>query len=367
MRAGSHPSILYRATAGLVAGAIALAGAPSIASAQDKPSADKPAGDKPAADKPAADKPPAAKPVPWKTRNEAKKAFDQGQKNFEAGDFAAAQENFQKANELVPSALAQFWLAMSLSKQQGKEAEAVTAFEAFLNNPEASQAGDEKIEQARSATEELRAKLVGHLSLTSEPAGATVTVDGVAQEGQTPMELKLPPGPHKLLITAAGHVPQELEVQAAGGEKLERQVTLAPEPPPEPPPAPAVEPAPAPPPPPPPAPEPRSKVPAYVTLGIAGAGAIVGTIFGLKALSAKSDFDDNPTEDNADEVERNALFADIAFGVAITVGITGVVLLTSSDEPIEEANYKKLPSKARLEVTPYVGPKGGGAAARVSF
>ena len=73
-------------------------------------------------------------------------------------------------------------------------------------------------------------------------------------------------------------------------------------------------------------------MPAYVTLGIAGAGAVVGTIFGLKALSAKSDFDDTPTRELADDTERNALIADMAFGVAITLGVTGIVLLTTDEE-----------------------------------
>lgn len=111
-------------------------------------------------------------------------------------------------------------------------------------------------------------------------------------------------------------------------------------------------------------------VPAYVTLGIAGAAAVVGTIFGVQALGAKSDFDDNPTTDAADDTERNALIADMAFGVAITLGVTGIVLLTSDDEPPPPS--AKAPSRfrnvgTRLDVMPYAGPKSGGAAARLTF
>ena len=106
-------------------------------------------------------------------------------------------------------------------------------------------------------------------------------------------------------------------------------------------------------------------VPAYVTLGIAGASAVLGTVFGIKALGAKSDFDDNPTTSKADDVERNALIADMAFGVAVTLGITGVVLLTTSDEPVE-AQAAKL-DKSRWQLAPYASPQGGGAAARFAF
>ncbi len=109
-------------------------------------------------------------------------------------------------------------------------------------------------------------------------------------------------------------------------------------------------------------------VPAYVTLGIAGAAAVVGTIFGVQALSSKSDFDKTPNTDKADDTERSALIADMAFGVAITLGVTGVVLLTSDDDPppAAAATLPKL-KRARLDLIPYGGPKSGGATARLTF
>jgi hypothetical protein len=129
----------------------------------------------------------------------------------------------------------------------------------------------------------------------------------------------------------------------------------------EPPPVVAAAPVAAPPPEaPPPKKEERSMVPAYVTLGIAGAGAIVGTIFGIQALNAKNDFNKTPTTELADKV------CDMAFGVAITLGVTGVVLLTSDDEPA--AASKPSPVKAaRLKLAPYVGKKSGGASAKLDF
>jgi hypothetical protein len=112
-------------------------------------------------------------------------------------------------------------------------------------------------------------------------------------------------------------------------------------------------------------------VPAYVTLGIAGAGLITGTIFGLQALSKRSDFDDNPTSEGADDVERNALIADMAFGIAITLGVTGVVLLTSDDAGASAAGQDKAAKRkspgTQVVVAPYAGPTGGGAAARMTF
>lgn len=100
-------------------------------------------------------------------------------------------------------------------------------------------------------------------------------------------------------------------------------------------------------------------MPAFVTLGIAGASAVVGTIFGIQALSAKSDFDDTPTRELADDTERNALIADMAFGVAVTLGVTGIVLLTTEPEPTETAT--------KLELMPYAGRDRGGAVLNLTF
>ena len=65
-------------------------------------------------------------------------------------------------------------------------------------------------------------------------------------------------------------------------------------------------------------------------------------------------------------MERNALIADMAFGVAVTLGITGIVLLTTSDEEATQQQAARL-EKPKWQLSPYVSPTGGGAAARVTF
>jgi len=112
-------------------------------------------------------------------------------------------------------------------------------------------------------------------------------------------------------------------------------------------------------------------VPAYVTLGIATVAAGTGTYFGIRALSAKGDFEDHPTTSKADDVENNALIADMAFGVAITLGVTGIVLLTAPDETQPTAAAKNTRTVAKgtpkLVVAPFVAPKSAGAGALLSF
>lgn len=377
-----HP-LLPRVVAAVTVGALVSASAAPVFAAdpaapapeKEKAAAPAKAEPKPAAvkaDAPKAEVKATAKPADKpkapdkKTKDAARKAYGEGDAAYKAGDFAGAYAGFSKANELIPSPQAAYWTAKAIDGE-GKIQEAITAYENLLADPGVATLGDEKTNDAKARIAELKSKLVGELSLQTTPLGATVSIDGAPQPGETPMILKLPPGPHKLTLVAAGFEPKEVDVDVKGGEKSEQKLELvAKAPPPPPPPEPVVE-APAPPPPPPP-PPPRSKVPAYITLGIAGAGAVVGTIFGVKALSAKSDFDKKPTGSAADDTERNALIADMAFGVAITLGVTGVVLLTSDDSAAPAAaKLDKLPKRAKLVVAPYATPKGGGAGMQYTF
>ena len=350
-----------RATAAILAGALASAALLPVAAAQGKSAPAKPPADAAAAPAP-------AKPPDKKTKDAARKAYAEGEKAYNAGDFAGAETNFKKAHDLIPTPHAEFWIAMSIAQQGGRDDEAAKALEAVLASPDSSKIGEDKLAEAKKKLAEIQAKQGGEIAIVSTPAGAQVTVDGQPQMGETPMTLKLKPGAHKVTVAAAGYETKTLDLDVKAGDKVEQKVELNSAemlPPPEPvPAAPAPEPAPTPPPAPPPA---KSKVPAYITLGVAGAGAIVGTFFGIKALSAKSDFEDAPTNDGADDVERNALIADMAFGVAITLGVTGIVLLTSSDGDSKESVSRNLPTRAKVNVAPYVTPQGGGAAARWTF
>jgi hypothetical protein len=339
---------------------------PAKAAPEAKPTAVKSADAKAPPAKAADAKAAAPKPLDKKTRDAARKAYGQGEKAYGEGKYADAYEGFSKANQAIPSPHALYWMAKSVDKQDKTE-EAIQAYERLLADPEASKAGDDKLLDARTRIEELKLKLVNIVDVTSVPAGAVVSVDGRPEPGVTPLTVKLQPGPHKLTVSATGYDTKEIAVDAKGGEKGEQRVELAVKPPPPPPPAPIVEQAPPPlPPPPAPPPEKRSMVPAYVTLGIATAGAVVGTVFGLKALSAKNDFNDRPTTSKADDAERNALISDMAFGVAITLGVTGIVLLTSDEEAPKET-AKHAPPKYKLEIDPYAGKTGGGARARLTF
>jgi formylglycine-generating enzyme required for sulfatase activity len=66
----------------------------------------------------------------------------------------------------------------------------------------------------------------GRLSVTSRPAGATVTV-GSEYRGTTPLELAVPPGaPLEVRVSLAGHATYSTEVAVAAGQRVEVQAPL---------------------------------------------------------------------------------------------------------------------------------------------
>lgn len=294
------------------------------------------------------------------TRASARTAYEEGTRLFEAGDFAGAYTQFKAANELVPAPHAQYYMALSLDRQ-GQGYEAALAYEQLLQDPELERIGQARVEEVRARHFELVKQHVGQLKLQTVPP-ATISVDGEPQ-GQTPVALKLRPGTHQLLLEADGYQTEQVEVAIAPGRTLDETLELQPVPPPAPPPPPVAAPSA---PPPPPAVEQRSLVPAYVLLGLTAVSAGVGAYYGVKALSAHNDYEDQPTDARADDVERYQLITDVALGAALTFGITSVVVLLDRGSSEKPATAAAAPRR-QLSLTPYATPWSAGAAAKITF
>ncbi|MDP9152019.1 MAG: PEGA domain-containing protein [Myxococcota bacterium] len=308
----------------------------------------------------------------------AKKHYSDGERKFKTGDFAGALGEFRAANDIKATPQAERYIGLS-EDALGHSVVAATWYEKFLAHVPDKMAtqGDE----VRRRLAEIKA-LPGKVHVDSSPPGASVTVDGKPQGIPTPTDLDLPPGAHKVTFTAAGRLPAERVIDVPFASTQTVSAELDPEPPPV-----------APPPPPPPvAPvletastpplltptaSPRSKIPAFVTGGLAIGAAAVGTVFGIKALGDKSDYDKNPTAQTADNGDTHALIADMAFGVALTFGITSAVLFLTKDEAATAkaggANVATSTSGGtkRQAVTilpaPFVGTHSGGASVVLQF
>jgi hypothetical protein len=144
-----------------------------------------------------------------------------------------------------------------------------------------------------------------------------------------------------------------------------------------PPPAPVV---PTPPAPPVDAPMPRlpppSRVPSYILWGVAGASLIVGASFGFAALSAKSDFDDDPTAARADTVHSRAVLADVGIGLGAILAVTGTIFFFAHDSG-EAGTHASAPASthpvtharvaAPWQVVPLITPNAGGGVISMRF
>lgn len=327
--------------------------------------------------------PPAAAVEPPKRKldkaalEEAKRAYAAGEAGYQAGDYKTAIKNFQDAQAIIPSALAAYWLALSF-KADGQVPEAIAEFKSLLASSAAQQRlGASKLAMANATLEELN-RTPGVITLGSEPAGATVSVDGEVRPGATPMAVEVAPGSHTLTVSLPGYQSMDLELDVPPGAKGEQTLTLTALPPPPAPPAGAAAPEAA-------APlqqqvvlqptgtsdKRRSKVPLYAVLGIAGAGAVVGGVFGVLALGNKSDFKKHPTNKTADDQERNATISDIGFGAAITFGLAALVMATDTEElpgtPAQPATASAHSQARQLAVSPYANTNGGGAEMKLQF
>jgi hypothetical protein len=306
-----------------------------------------------------AQQPDAKKELSEKERKKkAGKLYGEANKLFKEEKWAEAIEKFKAADESWPGA-APKWKIAEATDKLGDDAKTLEAYRTFVDSKPGAKYED-RVAVANKRIAEIEATMPATLTITVTPADAknlSVAVDGAKLEG-TSTELKA--GEHTVIITADGFQPKTEVLNLKGNEKKDLQIALAPVAKPAPPPPPKPTPKP---PEPKEEPETSSNIPAYVTLGIAGAGVVLGTVFGVMALGAKSDFDDSPTTENADDAERAALIADMSFGVALTFGITGAVLLFSGGDDDEESAE----TGARPVVVPYAGPTGGGVAATWTF
>lgn len=86
------------------------------------------------------------------------------------------------------------------------------------------------------------------------------------------------------------------------------------------------------------APAPRSPWPAYVLWAAGGAALVTGTVFGISALSAQSDYDAAPSFERADSVHDRAVVADVFLGLGLILGVTGTLFYVLDSNPEAHAS-----------------------------
>jgi len=297
----------------------------------------------------------------------ARTAYAAGQEAFAREDYEAALQAFEEAYTNVSNPIVLLSIAESAAKL-GHIVTALGAYDAYLKaRPDAPDR--EEVAQKRAAL--AASQTPAQLSITSEPAGAEVVLDGQLLSKVTPLSVEVRPGEHRVSLVLTGYETARLALALAASAREERSVVLKSAPGLVAPAAPQVKPsmlpssdldvdaaaaasvAP-----------PRAAI--ITTASLGAAGVIAGTVLGIFALKERSDFNNDPTEAGADRGERLALFSDVGFGVgAMSLITTAVLLFTHDEAPSDNADTDS--EEAWLQLIPSVSARSASATARVRF
>ncbi len=306
----------------------------------------------------------------------AKQAFADGKKAFEEEDYEGALEQFMLANDTLPNPFVYIKIGECYEKM-GNVPEAITWHEKYLEEkPDAANA-----KEVQAKIDELK-NMPGTVAATSTPEGASLVLDEEDTGKVTPAEIEAAPGQHTLVFKLDGYVEdsktfemtpggsQEIvvelaqaeeemiseeypdeEIEEEGGEEMPVEED--------------VEPA-------------KVNKGVWAAAGIAGAGIISATVFGILALNKEADFEDEkdqgPDEgetyseyrDRLDGIKSKgkgfAIACDVSWGVAAGATLAGIIVYyVTKPKPGKE---KKV---SNLSIAPLLSSKSTGAAVGFNF
>lgn len=327
------------------------------------------AGSADAGDAEGADAEPSAPPTPDEIAA-AREAFSRGQQAFNGGDYQAAADAYEEAYAIVPDPTILF----SLGDARQRAEDYVAAAEAYEKYLEKRPDADNR-EDVETRLEQLR-QVPGSIKVTTDPPGASITVDDEPTGETTPATVSVSPGAHLVSVSLPRYAPAFEEVEVEFARETEVSLTLEEAPEEE------VD------------PEGatgaavgaggvdggegeedgyRPSVGLWVAIGVASAGLAAGTVLGFLAMDRQGEFDDTPGLDIRDEGESLALGADIALGVGLAAGVTAVVLYVVEKDAQTAQRSEGAPADdaasatRRTWVTPTAGPHGGGLVVGTEF
>ena len=95
---------------------------------------------------------------------------------------------------------------------------------------------------------------------------------------------------------------------------------------------------------------------------------MVGTVFGIAALSSESDFNKNPTYGKADTVHNETIASDVGLGLGAVLLISGTVFYFVDDKDSTTTQAKqKSSSFANVALEPMIGRQIRGGAVTLRF
>ena len=272
--------------------------------------------------------------------NEARERIARGEQLYADGNYESALAEFNETLELLRGHQLRYLVLYNMAKCQERlflYDAALASYRAFL-------------EQGGAFTEqegEVRAKidmldgLLGTVRISVSVHGYEVWVDD-RRIGENLTTFLVPGGTHKVEVRAPGYVPAQQEVQVAA--RAERSLTFELERLAE---------------------EFEGLSPAlfWSATGVAVVAAGVGAGFGIRALSRRNDVDARTpplgTDEEASDIRKSALLADVMFGVAGAAAITAVIFALFTDWGGDEDAAPAEPT-VRLNLAPTRGGVGLG-------
>jgi hypothetical protein len=162
-----------------------------------------------------------AQPDPYKQH------MENGVKLYQDRNYPAALTEFRAAYQAKPNANPLVNIALC-DKEMFRYPAAIQALkDALAKHGDAMVPADKKA--AEDAIKEMEA-LLGTVTLTVAPHGATVLVDGEElRDGAADQPVKLGPGPHKIVVRADGYKTEERSVPISSGQSEQLAIALTPE------------------------------------------------------------------------------------------------------------------------------------------
>lgn len=118
--------------------------------------------------------------------------------------------------------------------------------------------------------------------------------------------------------------------------------------------------------------EPPNHTASYVLWTASVVSLGIGTAYGVMALKAKKDFDDDPTTKRADKSHDRGIAADVSLGLGVILAATGLAFYFAKDgegaeRGVTSTSARAKPARADVSVAPYVGRSAGGGNLSVRF
>lgn len=307
-----------------------------------------------------------AKGAEQDAQKKAREYYGKGKSAYDKGQYPEALEAFETAYEAKPHPAVLKSIA-ECHVQLGNVPAAIATLEKYLADPESS--GKKEVEGRLAEIK----SLLGTTTFNSTPPGAQIAIDGRLIGETTPATVEVLTGKHEVTFTLDEYEPlvQSVDIQSkaenivsadfeAQGTRISAHATETD-----------------------PADESLESSDLYgasadleadeegpptlfwVAAAVAGAGLVSGTVFGTMALNDEDYWQEKHKPETKDAGQRNAIIADVSFGVALAAGITGAIVLILDKK--EDSRTEEQARAPKIDVYPLAGSDAVGLGTTVHF